>query len=170
MKCAVTPLFRSDIGDGFGEVPAVAVKVLSVVLALAIGLILRFSQDDGSIQPRAFAVTIGTFDTNLNDVRTVGRHISFGDGQAAVAGFHLNAVIGDAETDSEAKSLAQPIGGGAGIGVNEHGYHGARRHRSVDSHFETLSPRAILIRSRPRRIWQELHRNRQAVQAAGHYA
>jgi hypothetical protein len=139
MKFTVTPLFGSDIGDGFGEVPAVAVKVLSVVLALAIGLILRFSQDGGSVLPCPLAVTVGVFDTNLNDVRTVGRHIPFGDGQAAVAGFHLDAVISDPETDGEAKSLAQPIGGSAGVGINEHRYHGARRHRSVDSHFETLS-------------------------------
>jgi hypothetical protein len=152
MKCTVTPLFRSDIGDGFGEVPAVAVKVLSVVLALAIGLILRFSQDDRSVLPRAFAVTVGIFDTNLNDVRIVGRHISFGDGEAALAGFHLDAVIGDAETDSEAESLSQPIGGSAGVGVNEHRYHGARRHRSVESHLETLSlnPGGNLVRNRRR--------------------
>jgi hypothetical protein len=139
MKCTVTPLFGSDIGDGFGEVPAVTIKVLSVVLALAIGLILRFSQDDGSLLPRAFTVTIGIFDTNLNNVRIIGRHISFGDGEAALAGFHLDAMIGDAETDGEAESLSQPIGGSAGVGVNEHGYHGARRHRSVESHLETLS-------------------------------
>jgi hypothetical protein len=48
-------------------------------------------------------------------------------------------VIGDAETDGEAKSLSQPIGGIAGVGVNEHRYHDARRHRSVGSHLETLS-------------------------------
>ena len=87
MKCTATPLFGSDIGDGFGEVPAVTVKVLSIVLALAIGLILGFSQDDGSVLPRAFAVIVGIFDTNLNDVRIIGRHISFGDGEAALAAF-----------------------------------------------------------------------------------
>ncbi len=139
MKCTVTPLFGSDIGDGFGEVPAVAVKVLNVVLALAIGLILRFSQNYGSVLPRAFAVTVGILDTNLNDVRIVGGHISFGDGEAALAGFHLDAVIGDPEPDVEAESLFQPICGSAGIGVNEHRYHGARRYRSVESHRETLS-------------------------------
>jgi len=134
MKLPAAPLFGSDIGDGFGEVPAVAVKVLGVVLALAIGMILRFSQDDGPVLPRAFAVSVGIFDTNLNDVRLVGRHISLGDGEAALAGLHLDAVIGDAQTDGEAKSLAQPVRGRAGVGVNEHGYHGARRHRSVGSH------------------------------------
>jgi hypothetical protein len=81
MKCTVAPLFGRNIGDGFGEVPAVTVKVLSVVLALSIlalsiRLVLRFSQDDGSVLPRAFAMTIGIFDTNLNDVRIVREHIT----------------------------------------------------------------------------------------------
>ena len=134
MKLPTAPIFGSNIRNGFGEVPAVAVKVLSVVLALAIGLVFRFGQDDGSVLPRAFAVSFGIFDTDLNDVRLVGRYISFGDGEAALAGFHLDAVIGDAEPDGEAKSLAQPIGGRAGVGVDEHRYHGARRHRSVESH------------------------------------
>ena len=72
MNRTVTPLFGSDIPDGFGKVPAMAVKVLSVVLALAIGLVLGFGEDDGSVVPRAFAVTVGIFDTNLNDLRIVG--------------------------------------------------------------------------------------------------
>ena len=41
-------------------------------------------------------------------MRIVGRHISFGDGEAALAGFHLDAVIGDPEPDvstSEAIAL-----------------------------------------------------------------
>jgi hypothetical protein len=38
-------------------------------------------------------------------VRVVGYHVAFGDGEAAITGFHLDAVIGDAETDGEAKSL-----------------------------------------------------------------
>jgi len=105
MKCTTAPFFGSDIGDGFGEVPAVAVKILSIVLALAIGLLLRFSQDDGSILSRALAVTLSIFDANLNDVRIVGQHISFGNGEAAIAGLHLDAVIGDAETDGETKGF-----------------------------------------------------------------
>ncbi len=139
MKCTAAPLFGCDIGDGFSEVPAVAVEILSIVLALAVGLILRLSEDDGSVLPCTFAVPLGVLDTNLNDVRIVGRHIPFRDGEAALAGFHLDAMIGDAETDSEAESLSQPIGGSAGVRINEHRYHGARWHRSVQSHLETLS-------------------------------
>jgi len=105
MKCTAAPFLGSDIGDGLGEVPAVAVKVLSVVLALAIGLVLGFGQDDGTVPPRTLAVTLSIFDANLNDVRIVGYHVAFGDGEAAIASFHLDTVIGDAKTDSEAKSL-----------------------------------------------------------------
>jgi hypothetical protein len=105
MKGTATPLFRSNISDGFREVPAVSVKVLSIILALTIGLIDRFRQDNGSIPPRPFAMTYGIFDTKLNDMRFVGRFIPFGNGHAALARFHLDAVIGDAETDGEPKSL-----------------------------------------------------------------
>src|SRR5215472_4440928 len=125
MKGTAAPFFRSDIGDGFGEVPVVAVKILGIVLTLAIGLILGFSQNDGSVLSRARAVTLRILDPNLNDVRLFGRHISFGDGDAALAGLHLDTMIGNAETDSEAECLSQPIGRSARIGVYKHRYHGA---------------------------------------------
>lgn len=96
MKCTVAPFFGSDIGDGLRKVPAVAVKVLSVVLALAIGLVLGFRQDDGTVLSRSLAVPLRIFDANLNDMRVVGYYVAFGDGEAAIAGFHLDAVIGDA--------------------------------------------------------------------------
>src|SRR5437016_12927635 len=105
MKGTTAPFFGSHIGEGFGEVPAVAIKVLSVVLALAIGLVLRLSQDDGSILSRSLAVILSVFDANLNDVRIVGRHISFGNSKATLARHHLDAMIGDTETDGEAKGL-----------------------------------------------------------------
>ena len=35
----------------------------------------------------------------------LGDHVAFGDGEAAVAGLHLDAVIGDAQTDGEAERL-----------------------------------------------------------------
>jgi hypothetical protein len=66
---------------------------------------LGFRQDDGTILSRSLAVTLSIFDANLNDVRVVGRHISFGDGEATLPGFHLDAVISDAEADGEAKGL-----------------------------------------------------------------
>ena len=105
MKCTAAPFLGSDIGDGLRKVPAVAVKVLSVVLALAIGLVLGFRQDDGTVLSRSFAVPLSIFDANLNDVRVVGYRVAFGDGEAAITGFHLDAVVGDSETDGEAKSL-----------------------------------------------------------------
>jgi hypothetical protein len=83
MKLPATPFLRSDIGDGFGEVPAVTVKILSVVLALAIRMVLRFTQDSRAILSRPLAVTLGIFDANLNVLRVVGRHIALGDRKAA---------------------------------------------------------------------------------------
>lgn len=139
MKCAAAPFFRSDIGDGFGKVPAVAMKVLSVVLALTVGMILRFGQNNGPIPPRALAVTLGIFNANLNNMRSVGYPIAFGYGEAAIPGFHLDAVIANAKTDSEAKSLRQPIGRHSGIRIDKHRNDNAGRHRAVESHLQNLS-------------------------------
>ena len=122
-------------------------KVLSVILAFSIGLVLRFSQDDGTVLSRTLAVTLSIFDANLNDVRIIGYNLAFGDGEAAVAGLHLDAVIGDAKTDSEAKSFRQPIGGGVGVGINENRNHNAGWDRSVESHLETLSLRSSRLSS-----------------------
>ena len=105
MKSTPAPFLGGDIGDGFGEVPTVPIKVLSVVLALAIGLVLGFSQDDGTILPRALAVSVSISNADLNYVRIIGHDVAFGDREAALAGFHLDAVIGDAKTDREAKGL-----------------------------------------------------------------
>ena len=68
MKRTAAPFLRSDVGDSFGEVPAMATKILSVVLALAVGLALRLGQDDGSVLPRALAVRLGILDPDLNDM------------------------------------------------------------------------------------------------------
>ena len=105
MKSPVAPLLGSDVGNSFSEVPAVAEKVLSVVLAFAIGLVFRFSQDNGSALSRALAMTPRIFDPNLNEVRIVGRYGAFGNREAAFTGFHLDAVISDAEPDREAERL-----------------------------------------------------------------
>src|SRR5882672_12659242 len=85
MNLPATPFLGSDIGDGFGEVPAVTVKILGIVLAFAVGMVLRLSQDDGAVLPRSLAVTLGIFNANLNDVRIVGRRLAVGDSEAAIA-------------------------------------------------------------------------------------
>jgi hypothetical protein len=105
MKFSTTPLLRGDIGDGFSEVPAVTVKILGAILSLAIRVILRFTQDDGAVLPRSLVVTLGILNANLHVLRVVGRHFAFSDREAAIASSHLYAVIGDAQTNREAKSL-----------------------------------------------------------------
>ena len=42
MKRTATPFFRGDVGDSLSEVPAVAMEVLSIVLALPVRLVFRF--------------------------------------------------------------------------------------------------------------------------------
>jgi len=138
MKCTSAPFFGSHVGDGLRKVPAVTVKVLRVVLALAIGMVYGFCQYDGSVLSRPFAVTLGIFDSNLNNMRVAGNRTAFGDGEATVSRPHLYAVIGDAEADGEAKRPCEPVGRCAGIGVNEHRNYDTGWHGSVGSHSGTL--------------------------------
>jgi hypothetical protein len=145
MKRTAAPFLGSDIFDRFGEVPAVAVKVLGVVLTFPIGVVLGFSQDEGTVLSCPLAMSLSIFDANLDDVRIVGYNVAFRNGDAAIAGFHLDAVIRDAEADSEAKSLREPVGGGGWVGVYEDRDHDAGRHRSVQSHLETLSLTPLAI-------------------------
>jgi hypothetical protein len=105
MKLPIAPFFRRDVGNGFGEVPAVAVKILRVVLAFAIRVIFRFAQDQGPILPRAFAVAPSIFNPNLVVLRIVGLRIAFSNRETAIPSFHLDAVIGDTQPDCEAKGL-----------------------------------------------------------------
>ena len=139
MKCAIAPFFGSDIGDGFSEVPAMSIKILSIVLALPVGMIFGFSEDVGAILPRALAVTLRIFDADLNGMRIVRRNVSFRNGEAALTDLHLDAVIGDTQTDGEAKGLRQPISSRCRIGINEHRNYRAGWHRSVNSHLKTVT-------------------------------
>ena len=136
MKFAAAPFFGSDIGDGFREVPAVTVKILSIVLALAVGVVLWLSEDDGAVLPCALAMTLGIFDANLNDMRPIRHGIAFGNGEAALAGLHLDAVIGDAESDRKPERLGQPIGGCTGVRIDKHRDNDAWRYGSVKAHLE----------------------------------
>ena len=68
-------------------------------------MVLRFTQDNNAVLPRAFAMSLGIFNADLNVLRVVGCHRAFGDSEAAIARSHLYAVIGDAKTHSEAKSF-----------------------------------------------------------------
>jgi hypothetical protein len=149
MKFTAAPFLGSDIGDGLCKIPPVAVKVLRVVLTLAIRLILGFRQDDCTLFSRSVAVSLGIFDANLNCVRVIGDHVAFGNREAPIASFHLDAVIGDAETDGEAKSLRQPVSRCAGVGVNEYRNNGTGWDGPVGSHVDTLP----LDSSKDRGLW-----------------
>ena len=90
----------------------------------------------------------------------IGCRRAFGDREAAIASSHLYAVIGDAKTDSEAKSFCQPVGSNAGIWIDEHRNHGARRHGPVESHVETLSLKEgqQMLRELPLQPWASRRR------------
>ena len=139
MKLTAAPFFRSNIGNGFSEVPAVAIKVLCVVLTLAVGLVFGLRQNDGSILSRAFAVRFRVLNADLYAVGIVWYDGAFRNREAAVAGFHLNAMIGDTQPHTEAKRLGQPVRSHAGIGINEYRDDGAGRNRTVEFHPETLA-------------------------------
>ena len=87
MKLSAAPVFRGDVADGFGEIPAVAEKILGIVLALAVGLVFRVTQDGGAILSGARAVGVRVLDADLNVLRLVWRRLTFGDGEAPVPAF-----------------------------------------------------------------------------------
>src|ERR1051325_7783865 len=105
MKLPAAPFLGSDIGDSFGEVPAVTVKIQRVVLPLAIRMVLRFTQNSCTILSRTFTMTLGIFNPHLHMLRIVRNHRAFSDSEAALASAHLYAVIGDAKPHCEAKSF-----------------------------------------------------------------
>src|SRR5690242_18481520 len=105
MKLSAAPLFRSDVGDSFGEIPAVAMKILGVVLALAVGLVGGLAQNGDPVLACALAVTFRILDADLNVLRVIWRDLAFGDGEAPIPGFHLDAVVRDTQADSKPEGL-----------------------------------------------------------------
>jgi hypothetical protein len=105
MTFTVAPFFGSDIGDGLSEIPTMTPDVLSIVLAFPVRLVFGFCQDDGSTLSGMLGVSLSIFDPNLNDMGTIGRCISFSNGEAPCAGLHLDTVIRDTEADRETESF-----------------------------------------------------------------
>src|SRR5215467_8901259 len=64
----------------------------------------------------------------------VGRDVALGNRKAAFSGAHLNSVIGNAQSDIETESLAEPFRCCARIRVAEDGNHWARRNGAVVAH------------------------------------
>lgn len=142
MKFPAAPVLGSHVGDGFSEVPAVAVEILAVILALAVGMVFRFAQNHRSILPRSLAMTCGILNADLRRLRMVRRYVSFSYRETAVPSFHLDPVISDTQANLEAESLSQPLGSRARIGISEHGDYSARWCRTVRSHSDTLALRS----------------------------
>jgi len=136
MKLAAAPFFGGDISDSLGKIPSVTIKVLSIVLALAIRVVCGFAQDSRSILPRSLAVAVSIINSYLNALRVVGRDVAFANGEAAFAGLHLYAVVGNAESHSKTEGLGKPISCRCRIGINEYRNHRTGRDRAVESHAE----------------------------------
>src|SRR5579871_78315 len=143
MELPAAPFLGSNVSDRLGEIPVVPVEVPRVVLALAIWMVLRFSQDRSPILPRALAVCLRIFNANLDDVRFIRSDVALGDREASIAGFHLDTVIANPQTDTKSERFRQPIGGNARIWINDYRNDSARGHRPVRSHPETVSLGAL---------------------------
>src|SRR5882757_6479739 len=122
------------IRERLSEVPPMAVEVLCIVLTLTIHVIRRLREDPGTRPSRSLAVTQHVLDTYLHNDRLVGSDVALADRKAALSGAHLNSVIGDAQSNGETESLAEPIRCHARIGVLENGDKRARRNGSVGAH------------------------------------
>lgn len=139
VELPTAPFFWGYISDGFREVPVMTVEIPRIVLALTVGLILRFGQDRGAILTRALAMPLRVFNAHLDDVRFIWREVTFGDREAPIARFHLNAMVRDPQANLKSERLRQPFGSNARIGINEHGDDSTRRHGPIRSHPQTVS-------------------------------
>src|SRR5579863_8141287 len=139
------PGFGIDIREGLGEIPSMAEEVLRVVLPFAIHMIDRFGEDDGAVPAGTLAVSAGIFDAYLRDMGIFRDGVAFGDGEAALAGAHLNAMVGDAQTHCEAERLRQPISGDARVGIVKNWNNGAWRNGAIGAHGATLPFTTSLI-------------------------
>ena len=94
-----------------------AVEVLCVVLTLAVEVIRRLCQDSGARRSRPFAVTQCVLDPYLHNDGVIRHDVPLGDSEAPLTGAHLNTVIANTQPHGEAKSLPEPFGCDAWVGV-----------------------------------------------------
>lgn len=127
MKRAVAPFFGCDISDCFSKIPVVPIEITGIVLTFAIRMLGRFSQNGCAVLPRTLAVAISILNSDLNNVRFLGGQIAFCDGEAPVSRFHLDAMVGDAQTYTEVEGLRQPVSSRGWVRVYENRNYWARR-------------------------------------------
>jgi hypothetical protein len=97
-------------------------------------MIRRLGKDHGTGAAGALAVGARIFYADLNDVRSIGLNIALGNGEAALAGAHLDAVIGDAQAHGKAEGPHQPVCRDRGIGVNQNRDYGAGWNGAIREH------------------------------------
>lgn len=114
-------------------------EVAGVVLAFTVRLVYGFRQNDSATVAGVFAMPPGILNANLNNMRFLGRNVAFGDREAPIPGFHLDAMIGDAQPHRETESFCKPISSRGGVRVYENWNYTARWNRPIKSHDKTLA-------------------------------
>ncbi len=116
-------------------------KVLCVVLTLAVHMICRLGENDGSVLPCTLAVGKSVLHAHLNDVRTIGKNVALGNRDASLAGAHLDAVVRNSQPYRKSKRRRKPFGCSGRIRVDENGDHGTWRNGAVCAHDHNLTGR-----------------------------
>jgi hypothetical protein len=88
-----------------------------IVVSRCIATIRGLREYLGACQSRSLAVIQRLHNTHLDDDRAVGNDVALADRKAALSGAHLNSVIGNAQSNGETESLAEPFRCHARIGV-----------------------------------------------------
>ena len=132
------PALRFYVCDGLGKVPVMPMEIACVVLALAIDVIHRFGQDGGATPAGSLAMRMGVFNAHLDDARAIRRHVALGNCETALAGAHLDSVIGNPEPNRKPEGFRQPLRGDTWIRIDDNGDYGAGRDRAVIAHATSL--------------------------------
>src|ERR1700677_2591363 len=103
-------------------------EILRIVLAFAEGVVGGRSENQRTMLASPFVVAVRIGYTNHHQVRVVCRRGSFGQHEASITCFELDAVVGDAQADREAERITEPVRGGADIWVGKNWNNSARRH------------------------------------------
>jgi hypothetical protein len=119
-RCA-SPLLGSDVGDGLREGPPMSREILRIVLAFAVNMVGRGSEDACPLFFGSLAVALRIGHPHHYQVCYVRRHFTLCDDETSVTRPELNPVVADAQADSEAKRVAQPVRRCVDIRIREYG-------------------------------------------------
>src|SRR5580704_967679 len=138
LQCAgcAAPRPRIDICNGLREVPAASGEIFDAVLALAVRIVGRWTEDPRSMLAGLLAVTIYIFNSHHHGVPDIGSLAlgQLGQYDGSVANVQLGAVIADSHAEGETKGVAEPVDGFPDIRICELRDHSALRTRPIFKH------------------------------------